>query len=84
MVKETRILIDIADIRRVAVQCLDCHTEIGYLPTGKNEVPNSCPHCNTDWNGNGEIAKINRLLGELASLQKCVRVRTKMDVKEAD
>ena len=84
MVKETRILIDVSDIRRVTLQCEDCSTEIGYLPKNGTDVPVSCPHCSTDWNANGEIAKVKRLIGELAALQKYVRVRVRMDVEESN
>lgn len=48
MVKETRHIFDVSDIKAIRLQCGHCGGEVMY-PPDKITVPKMCPLCNDDW-----------------------------------
>ena len=47
MVKETRIVFEVKDIKAVRIQCEKCGAEIVLTPLGK--CPSYCPICTASW-----------------------------------
>ena len=49
LVKETRILFDIRDIRNLRVACGTCGFEMMFAPHQNREIPKKCPYCPSEW-----------------------------------
>ena len=52
MVKETRIIFEVGDVRAVRIECAECGGETLYT-IGKQDRPNRCAACGYQWNDQG-------------------------------
>ena len=51
MVKETRHIFDLSDIKAIRLQCPCCHRE-AVQSVEDTDVSTRCPFCNADWESN--------------------------------
>ena len=68
MVKETRIIFDLGDIKAVRIECNSCHGEL-VLTLDKPEIPVCCPlpHCGKRWAPQGSTS--SKSAGVLTALR---------------
>ena len=61
MVKETRIVFNLSDIKRVKFSCASCNGHVGMEETW-DFLPHACPWCNRSWDNNEATQHANALL----------------------
>ena len=49
MVKETRTLFEVTDLRNLRLACGSCGTEMLFPPHQNREIPKKCPYCPAEW-----------------------------------
>ena len=72
MVKETRVIFDLSDIKAVRLQCSHCGRE-AVQSVESTEVPKRCPFCNEDWDldlPNGHRGSSYSLIRNIQTLLK--------------
>ncbi|MCY3692703.1 MAG: hypothetical protein OXI54_07520 [Chloroflexota bacterium] len=91
MVKETRIVFDLGDIRHVRIICTKCQGEIARsLSQSRNMLPQRCPNCLEEWwdeaskprviDATVEMLKaVDRLVQSLSMDEQPVAVRFEID-----
>ena len=88
MVKQTRHIFDLSDIRALRLQCAHCGRE-AVQPIKATEVPKQCPLCREDWEDdypNGNRGDNWRMVAAMRRLLKAdsprMTIRFEIDAEE--
>ena len=89
MVKETRIIFDLADIVSIRFVCVQCSGEVvHYLDNAVRQLPKQCPVCNASWDGASGISLAEEMREVLRKAKEWnqqgmeFRVCTRLELKD--
>ena len=82
MVKETRIIIGLSDIKTLRFQCNHCSGVLAIKLEATERMPEHCPLCTSRWQVNGDMAaNVLRDLRHLLHQDKTVEILFEVDAE---
>jgi hypothetical protein len=65
MTIEDRVVLDLADIRAIRLECSRCGTTVSFKAEGWDKIPAQCAGCGESWH-NGESTPVFQAVNRLA------------------